>query len=900
TEAANATTAPANNVFAWSREADTVVWTVAPADVGQTMVFTLGTREPGMIIDRMLFTTDPTLVAAQLDALANSETDVVEQGASEDFVAFEAEAEKAKLINGAPTTWVRQSDGQASGAAALAIGGAGDNATAPHSFAQYQIRFAAAGDYHLFYRWRADEARTAGDTFTANSCWFSLPFAALSTPGDQSAVVRTEAANATTAPANNVFAWSREADTVVWTVAPADVGQTMVFTLGTREPGMIVDRLIFTTDPTRTAAQLDALPNTGTQAPAPELRSAVGSAALTTVTVTFTRPLAAASVTPGRFAASGGLTVTTAEVDAGDPRIVRLTTSAQTAGTAYTLTVTEVTDTTGTPIQPNSTIRFTAWRRAEGWATKELFFGVTGATVDDLKNAPAFLEGRPDRVEYVRGFGLDRDPVVDNYGARLTAYFQPATAGTQDFFLANDDEAELLLSSDTGEASLASLGIFPLSPHAFAETPSVTSGDLVAGQRYLMQGLLKQGGGDVYLRVGVRSSAASDVPPLLGGSRISTWLNPDLGQVTFTRQPTPATVAAGQRARFEVRVEGSGQPVYYQWEKDGTDIPNAIRPVYTTPVLAAADGGRNYRCRISVAGVDTLSQEALLTVSGNSPSPQQPYIGVSFVGGANIPGALLAEDVAGAVPQEHWNNLEGFTFDAVPLNDAAGAASPVTFSAAVLTEAWYSGTVTTGDADGILLQGLVTAGSPVEPVTLTFANVPFGRYQVLAYATGFNFSPAYEQDWSLAAGSSHATITGRAEVGLNWTANPAFRRITSTDPNSRATGNYVQFDDVSPAADGSLTLSVTWAGTGGNSHQPAINALQIVKVVAVAVPITVNAPVVQGETLVLTWSGGAGPFTVERRDTLTGAPAVVATTAERTATVPLSGTAGYLQVRDGN
>ncbi|HAB17664.1 MAG TPA: hypothetical protein DCE44_14570 [Verrucomicrobiales bacterium] len=660
---------------------------------------------------------------------------------------------------------------------------------------------------------------------------------------------------------------------------------------------MILDRLIFTTDPTLTPAQLDALPNTGTQPPAPEIRTASGSATLDRLTVTFTRPLDTASVTASKFQLTGGVGVNAAEVDANDARIVRLTTAAQTEGAAYTLTVSGVSDTSGTPIKANSTINFTAWRRVSGWVTKEIFFGVTGATVDDLKNAANFQAGLPDRVEYVRGFSLDREPLADNYGARLSAYFQPTQTGDYEFFVANDDEAEVLLSSDASEANLTSLGLFPLSPRAFSDVPSATAAGLTSGQRRLLVGLLKQSTADVYLSVGARRAGESAIPPVLGGDRISTWVNPDLGKVSFTRQPAAATAAAGQRARFEVNVEGSGQPIYYQWQADGVDILNAIRPVYVTPVLANTDNGRKYRCKVSAAGVDSLSAEVILSVSGNAPSPQKPFIGVNFVGGGNsLPGPLLPQDVTGAVLQENWNNLEGFAFDAVALTDAAGAATPVTLSA-TFTETWYSGAITSGGADGVLMQGMVSAGTPSEPVTLSIANIPTGKYQLLVYSLGFNFTPAYEQDYALTAGSSHPTITGRAEIGLDWAANPAFRRMTSTNPDNRATGNYVQFDDVSPAADGSLTLAVTWAGTGGNTHQPAINAIQLVKVVEITVPPTLNPPTIQESNVVLTWTGGKAPFSVERRDTLDGQISVVATTSEHTATVPLASATGYFQVR---
>jgi hypothetical protein len=54
---------------------------------------------------------------------------------------------------------------------------------------------------------------------------------------------------------------------------------------------------------------------------------------------------------------------------------------------------------------------------------------------------------------------------------------------------------------------------------------------------------------------------------------------------------------------------------------------------------------------------------------------------------------------------------------------------------------------------------------------------------------------------------------------------------------------------------------------------------------------------VAGGNLTLTWTGGAGPFKVQRRDDIaTGAWADVTTTNDRTASVPRTGNAGFLRV----
>jgi hypothetical protein len=794
----------------------------------------------------------------------------------------------------------------------LYAGGVNSTGNSPHSFAQYSIRFATEGVYYLYYRWRADEARTGGDIFTANSAWIANAFGAFSTPADQSPFHASQS-NAGTAPSDNVYDWTRETDVNVYTVGPTEVAGPVVFTIGTREAGMFIDRFVFSTEPALTDAQLDALANSGVQAVAPQLKSAVGSSALTTVTVSFTRPLAAATVVPANFTLSGGVTVNVTALDPDDARIVNLTTTPQTTGTVYTLTVNNVTDTSGTPIAPNSTLNFTAWRIVSGWALKEIYFGITGTFVSDLQLAPNF-PASPDRVQWVKGFQLNQDPLTDNYGARLTAFFTPQSAGAYEFYMYNDDEADLFLSPNEAEGGLVSLGVAPspLSTAPFVDPPFGTSSALASGQRYLLRALLKQGGGDVYVNVAARVQGSGTPPdslPVLGGNQIATWINPDLGGVTFDRQPSNTTATAGARATFSVRVTATEAPVYYQWRVNGAVIPGAIRATYTTPVLTTADSGKSYDVVISVAGRDTTSATATLTVNPGDPSNLQPYIGVNFVGGGTAGGASLsAVDVAGVVQQERWNNLTGFTFTQSPLNDAAGAVTPVTLSCLNGTEVWYSGTVVANSGDGALMQGMFTAGSPIDPVVITLENVPAGPYNLLVYSIGFDFNPNYYQGYSLAGAAAYPTYHGRAETGLNYIASPGFRRMTNVTYGLTNIGNYVQFDNVNPDASGSLAVSVLWepidpANPPSNGHSPAINAIQLVKVLPVTVrPTLTTAP--GAGTLTISWAATAAGFVLESSPALgTGATWSVVSgtpnpiTGAGSVSVPSSGTSQFFRLR---
>jgi hypothetical protein len=910
------TQAPATNTLQWRREIDGREYIVDPADVGVAQVFSVGTREAGMVFDRFVFSTDPDLMlnTAQLEGLPNSETDIVAQAACTDFVAWEAE-KKVSIIAGTPENWEIQDLAGANQGRALTAAGPNSTADSPHSFAQYGVRFATAGTYYLYYRWRAEEARTAGDVFTANSSWLPVEFGDYRTPGanEQVNFYMSDSNVNTQAPATNTFQWRREIDGREYIVDPADVGVTQVFSVGTREAGMTFDRFVFSTvaDLMLNPAQLDALVNSGESPLAPELRSAAGSASFTVVTVVFTRPLDPASVAPEDFTLDGGLVVSAAAVDPDDSRNVTLTTTEQAQGVDYTLTVSGVTDTAGVPIALGSQIGFTAWVLRDGWVRKELYFTIPGTSTFDLQADPRYIARTPDRVEYVRGFQLNQSPQTNDYGARLETFFRPSQGGVWDFFVNNDDEAEVFLSNDTSEAGLASLGVFFTSLPVFDELLSVPTPSLQADTSYLLVGELKQGGGDVFLNVAARPGSVGDPPAedldALGGSLIATFIDPALGEVMFDAQPQPVTAPEGGRARFSVAVTpASANPVYYQWRKNGTDLAGGSRASYTTPVLAASDNGAQFTCVVSVAGRDTESAAAALTVGPAAPTGLEPYIGVNFVGGGVLNGvgdSLASAEVAGFVPQENWNNLGELFYDLEPLVDATGADSPVRLTL-LATEEWYTGTTVVSSGDAAVLQGFIANGALLDPLTATFAGVPDGTYNIYIYCLGFDFSPDYRQSVQVVGATTPPALHVEAETGLAYVADPAWRLMDSTDPNARDKGNYAVIEGVSPGAGGTFDVSLVWEPTGvGNDHQPALNGIQIVRVGGTeppSGPFEITSVSLAGGLLSVTWTGGVGPFDVLFSTSMADGSwnAVESDTAARDAVVPVAVPEGYVRILD--
>ena len=118
--------------------------------------------------------------------------------------------------------------------------------------------------------------------------------------------------------------------------------------------GSLTNGVLMVYNSTPEASSWNPAEVTLTSCPAPTVVSALATDS-THLTVTFDRDIAAASVSAAAFTIDNGLTVSAASGDGSN--VVTLTTSAQTEGTTYTLTVgSAVTDDRGTSVgNPNST-----------------------------------------------------------------------------------------------------------------------------------------------------------------------------------------------------------------------------------------------------------------------------------------------------------------------------------------------------------------------------------------------------------------------------------------------------------------------------------------------------------------------------------------------------------------
>lgn len=92
---------------------------------------------------------------------------------------------------------------------------------------------------------------------------------------------------------------------------------------------------------------------------------------------------------------------------------------------------------------------------------------------------------------------------------------------------------------------------------------------------------------------------------------------------SITQHPQNQTVPVGGSATFTVAASGA-QPLFYQWQRNGVDIPGATLPSYTLAGVQLTDNNAQFRCRVSNAFGAVTSNPATLTVSNN----QSPLVSI--------------------------------------------------------------------------------------------------------------------------------------------------------------------------------------------------------------------------------------------------------------------------------
>jgi glucose/arabinose dehydrogenase/subtilisin-like proprotein convertase family protein len=82
------------------------------------------------------------------------------------------------------------------------------------------------------------------------------------------------------------------------------------------------------------------------------------------------------------------------------------------------------------------------------------------------------------------------------------------------------------------------------------------------------------------------------------------------------QDPRTQSVRVGDSATFTVGASGT-QPLSYQWQRDGSDIPGATSDTYILPLVTPSDEGAAFRCIVSNSAGSTPSAAGILHLTDN-------------------------------------------------------------------------------------------------------------------------------------------------------------------------------------------------------------------------------------------------------------------------------------------
>ncbi len=118
----------------------------------------------------------------------------------------------------------------------------------------------------------------------------------------------------------------------------------------------------------------------------------------------------------------------------------------------------------------------------------------------------------------------------------------------------------------------------------------------------------------------------------------------------ITEQPEPVHVDIDEPAMFSVTASGE-EPLYYQWRKDGAELPGATDPALVWPSATRAEDGSWFQVEVSNAFGAVVSDEAQLTV-------QRLYTSRGFEAPLYELGSIVNQDGIGGSWLQ-WNASDG-------------------------------------------------------------------------------------------------------------------------------------------------------------------------------------------------------------------------------------------------
>ena len=319
------------------------------------------------------------------------------------------------------------------------------------------------------------------------------------------------------------------------------------------------------------------------------------------VEIYFNEPLTTASATVlSHYSMSDGFTFTAVALSRSGTKVTLTTGQAFAIGNAYTITMTGLATVSGNQLPASLPLSVT-YQPPTGEILDQVWDGLDGGdTINDL-TSPALNPNYPNNptiTNYLTSFEAPYNTGVSDYGQRVQGYLYPPTSGNYVFWIASDDYSQLWLSTNSSPANIGA------SPIAYVNgwtnyrawttfsTQQSVSIALVAGQRYYIEALMKQGGGGDNLSV-------AWMPP--GGTSLSA-LGSALAVTGITYSGTTATATLSAAPGFvvgqSVLVSGASQSAY-----NGTFTITAVNGATFSYTMSSTPTAASTACTVQPYGI---------------------------------------------------------------------------------------------------------------------------------------------------------------------------------------------------------------------------------------------------------------------------------------------------------